>query len=171
MLETTTNKARQKRLEEAEQENAGLCESADATGFDAEQLSDIARRFRIDLIVLFGSRAKNRARPDSDVDIGVWFERPEIGRDPQRYEAEREIRQTISRLIPSRYELDIVFLNGTQSLLLRQIATTGVPLYARSGAMWPLFRLFANRRYRADEKYRRRTADFLRRRYGGRVVA
>jgi hypothetical protein len=38
---------------------------------DRERLAEIARQFGLDLIVLFGSHAKDRARPGSDLDVAV----------------------------------------------------------------------------------------------------
>ena len=38
---------------------------------DRERLAEIAQQFGLDLIVLFGSHAKDRARPGSDLDVAV----------------------------------------------------------------------------------------------------
>ena len=132
---------------------------------DHERLRAVADEHSFDLVVLFGSRAKGRARADSDVDIGVWCEWPQLTSERQRYERERIIRRAISRALPSDCDLHFAFLNHAGSLLLRSIAETGVPLYRRDASTWPRFRVYANRRYRADGRFRRRLADSLRKKY------
>ncbi len=42
---------------------------------DAAKLKRIARRYGIELVILFGSRARGDARPNSDLDLGVLFAR------------------------------------------------------------------------------------------------
>ncbi|HEX29826.1 TPA: nucleotidyltransferase domain-containing protein, partial [Candidatus Poribacteria bacterium] len=48
---------------------------------DRKQLAEICHRFRINPVVLFGSRAKGWSTPDSDYDIGVWLEDYPFGGD------------------------------------------------------------------------------------------
>lgn len=40
----------------------------------ADELADVCRRYHVVRLELFGSRARNDARPDSDVDVLVTFE-------------------------------------------------------------------------------------------------
>lgn len=42
---------------------------------DAQKLKNLAHRYGIELMILFGSRARGDARPDSDLDLGVLFQR------------------------------------------------------------------------------------------------
>jgi uncharacterized protein len=41
---------------------------------DRDRLAELCRRYHVEKLELFGSRAKGTARPDSDVDLLVTFE-------------------------------------------------------------------------------------------------
>ncbi len=164
MLPTRT--ATEDRLQQPEPGLPPRTHTRPAAIFDTRKLRAIAKRYDLDLIVLFGSHAKGRARLDSDVDIGVWFEHP-----PQRmngrYEREREIRKELWQSVPNDGpEADIVFLNRAEAIVLRAILETGIPLYVRDEVAWLEFRLYANRRYRREATYRERMKRSLRRKYG-----
>jgi len=133
----------------------------DRPAVDHERLRAVADEYGLDLVVLFGSHAKGRARVDSDVDIGVWSEHPKTLHDIQRYERERALRRALGRAIAHEQELQVVFQNRCDSLLMRQIVVSGKPLFTRTGATWAVFCSYANRRYYDDEKYRKRIAAFL----------
>jgi uncharacterized protein len=51
----------------------------DALRFDASTLKQLCQRHAVRRLALFGSRLKGNARPDSDIDLLVEFER---GREP-----------------------------------------------------------------------------------------
>jgi Nucleotidyltransferase domain len=52
---------------------------SDPLRFDATALTQLCRRHAVSRLALFGSRLKGSARPDSDIDLLVEFER---GREP-----------------------------------------------------------------------------------------
>ncbi len=45
---------------------------------DRTRLNDLCRRYHVSKLELFGSRARGTARPDSDVDLLVTFERDAV---------------------------------------------------------------------------------------------
>ena len=74
----------------------------------------------IHIAFLFGSAARNRLRPDSDVDIAVAGSRP-LSID--------EMMSTTRRLSQAvRREVDLVDLRVTEGLILREILTKGTAL-------------------------------------------
>ena len=52
---------------------------ADALPFDSDAMARLCRRHAVRRLALFGSRSRGTARPDSDIDLLVEFER---GREP-----------------------------------------------------------------------------------------
>ncbi len=127
---------------------------------DEKLLRRVARKYGLDLVVLFGSHASRRARAGSDVDIAVR-------RRPGRAHANSlklELAGAMEQVFPERAEVDVVFLNEASSLLLFQVATTGRPLYERQPLLFWQFQSYAARRYDDDFKYRLRRDAYLQRR-------
>jgi len=94
------------------------------TSEQQQGLRDLGERYRLDLLLLFGSRARGRERAGSDHDIGVVdFSHPLTEADE-------------SRLVGEMYELfrtdavDLVVLRRVSPLLQFTVATEGIVLYA-----------------------------------------
>jgi predicted nucleotidyltransferase len=125
-----------------------------------EAVAAVAEQTGIDLVILFGSAARGRLRPDSDVDIAARFAHGRPGFETEALAA-GELHQALK---PPR-ELDLVVLNGASPLLLAQVAAEGIVLYTAAPEVWPLFRLYARRRFEDTEKYRRRRWEALKQRF------
>ncbi len=92
------------------------------------------------LAVLFGSRAKARARPDSDVDIAVVPGPPAFS-----FADEFDIATSLSRGLGR--EVDVVRADRASTLLRWHIARDGVLLVADPAWEWPRFRASAASEY------------------------
>lgn len=94
-----------------------------------EMIRRIAQRFDPVLIVLFGSQANGRARPDSDVDLVVVFDSLS---DKRRMRV--AIREALADL---PIDKDILVAtageisNGTGGLMLAKAMEKGIPVYGR----------------------------------------
>ena len=76
------------------------------------------------LVFLFGSSARNRLRPSSDVDIGILFKTvPEI-------EATNALKEELSSIL--RREVDLVVLGHASPILRMQILKHGIVIFSRS---------------------------------------
>ena len=117
--------------------------------FDAEKLKEVARRYDLDLIVLFGSWAKGRARKDSDVDVAVRARKRRWG------DAEWELGlvSDVADALESSGEVDVAFLNGADPLLLFEVASDGLPLFEAEPAGFAQFCSYAARRYEDNRKW------------------
>jgi uncharacterized protein len=84
------------------------------------------------MAVLFGSRAKGRARQGSDVDVGIlWADGiSSTQKDNVLDRMERAVRATA----------DAIDLDDAPPLLRMEVAKTGVLVLARSSDAWPRFR-------------------------------
>jgi predicted nucleotidyltransferase len=97
-----------------------------------EELSkSIAALPEVELVVLFGSEARGRARRGSDVDLAVKLA-------PETAETRRRVRQAIAGWIGK--PVDLVFLKDAPPLLRMEIARHGKALFQRHPHGWANFK-------------------------------
>ena len=80
---------------------------------EGKLLKHVARKYGLDLVVLFGSHASGRARAGSDVDIAVRRRPGRIHNDSLKL----EIASALERAFPEAAEVDVAFLNEASSLI------------------------------------------------------
>ncbi len=99
---------------------------------DLEPLKQaLAAQPAVQLAVLFGSQARGRSGPRSDLDLGLVLE-PDTPTDRCRVEV------AVGRA--ARREVDFVYLDEAPPLLRFQIARDGVVLATREERLWPRFK-------------------------------
>jgi predicted nucleotidyltransferase len=113
-----------------------------------QKLKDVAKRFDLDLIVLFGSQATGLARADSDMDIAVRTRTP---REARTIEWELALMAALDEAIEG--DLDFVLLNDAPPLLLFEIATEGTPLHEAKPDTFLEFQLYAAKRHYDSQKF------------------
>jgi uncharacterized protein len=99
----------------------------------------------VELVVLFGSVARGRPRPDSDLDIAVGCDGP-AGPDALYLLLAPRLATSL---------LDLVDLRRASSLLAFQVARHGQVLYERDAGAFRSFQSLASRRYCDTDKLRR----------------
>ncbi|HVS14900.1 MAG TPA: nucleotidyltransferase domain-containing protein [Thermoanaerobaculia bacterium] len=104
----------------------------------------------VELAALFGSAARDRARPDSDVDVGLVVDDP----SPERF---AEISARLHRALGR--DIDLVDLSAAPPLLRFELARDGVPLVERRPYRWADFRAQAMLDWWDWEPYARRLHD------------
>ena len=121
---------------------------------DKKKLRGVAQKFKLDLIILFGSKACHQQKKSSDLDLAV-----RTGIKERGFEWEFGL---IRALVESLDEanLDLIILNEADSLLLFEIASEGVPLYEKEEGLFVDFQVYAVKRnndaqkfYRLEEEY------------------
>lgn len=112
---------------------------------------------RVELLVLFGSRARDRGREGSDVDLGVVL-------GPGEPSLER--LDAVRGAIRADVEPDLVVLDRADPLLLYEVARDGRPVYESASGAFERFRVRAVKRYMDTAWIRRLEAEALRARYG-----
>lgn len=125
-------------------------------------MSEIARCYNLDLIVIFGSRVRGREVSGSDIDVAVRFVQREWG----NVDLELNLLSDLAKTIESDGDLDVAFLNGAAPLLLYQVACTGVPLYEHTPGDFALFQSYAACRYYDSQKFFAAQDRYLREHYG-----
>ena len=79
------------------------------------------KRGDIDLMIIFGSRAKKRERPDSDLDLGVWHS------SKWSVDFHRECVEQITDFMPTA--IDLIDLSKIDGPLLQEILCNGNKIY------------------------------------------
>jgi predicted nucleotidyltransferase len=75
----------------------------------------------IDLMIIFGSRAKDRQRPDSDLDLGIWRS------SKWSVNFHRECVEQITSFLPTA--IDLIDLSKIDGPLLQEILCNGKKIY------------------------------------------
>lgn len=101
-------------------------------------VANIARKYGLKMVVLFGSVAKNRANQNSDIDIAI------LSFEPFFLKKELELRYELQSLFEK--EVDLVFLQDAGALLLGQIAREGKLLFGKKKD-FDAFRIYAMKSY------------------------
>jgi predicted nucleotidyltransferase len=110
------------------------------------RLADLDRAApAVELVVLFGSRTRGRARPGSDLDVAA--------RADDLLDLEALYLLLAPRLGTDR--LDLVDLRRAGSVLAFEVARHGQPLFERSPGAFRSFQALASRRYCDTAKLRR----------------
>jgi len=107
--------------------------STDAEHSAAEQnrtLEAIARRYHLSLILLFGSHATGRTTSESDVDIAVQTECPEMIAD---LDDQLNMAAELSSCLGNG-EIDLVFLNEADPLLKSEVGRDAKVLFEKEDA-------------------------------------
>jgi len=84
------------------------------------------------LAVLFGSTARGKAGPRSDVDLGVLL-------DPDTPDARLRVETELGRAVGDR-SVDVIFLKEAPPLLRFEIAKEGVVLHQDRDGLWTDFK-------------------------------
>ena len=107
--------------------------------------------FKISVLVLFGSLATGRARPDSDLDVAVLTSTT----DPvPRRKLQQRIAVALADFAPEG-RVDVVFVDEAPDLLRQRIMESGRVLLNRDPASWKEWRIRTMREYGDREPVRR----------------
>jgi predicted nucleotidyltransferase len=114
----------------------------------------------VEVVALFGSAATGRLRPDSDLDLYVRL-RPGKSWDLAR---RLSVASDVSRLLGREVDL-VVEDEHTSTILRRQVAQHGQPLWERRPGAWIDLQVAAVRAYTDLEPYLRRIGEATRERW------
>jgi predicted nucleotidyltransferase len=82
---------------------------------DLQALSDVAHKHGLVLVIRFGSTVTGGVHPQSDVDLGVLFERM-----PTSLDEELSLAADLQAVEPGK-PIDVTLLNRADPLLLKQV--------------------------------------------------
>jgi len=103
-------------------------------------IESLARKYNLELVILFGSQASKKTHKQSDLDIAVLAENDLSGEDEWR------VANEIS-LISGIKDVEIVNLKTASPILLKEITDNGINLYEKDSG------LFSTQRMRAFKMF------------------
>ena len=112
----------------------------------SEQITPIAEKHGIILLLRFGSSVTGMLHERSDVDLAVL-----LAQVPRSLEAHAELLHDLQQLFPDR-EVDLALLNRADPLFLRKI-TEACRLLHGSVRQFQRFKIYAFKRYQDHRKY------------------
>lgn len=94
------------------------------------EIIDVAKKYHVAKVILFGSRARGDYRRNSDIDIAVFFLKGYLEKERAAFMLD------ISEELPTLYEINVVFVNNeTDERLLKNIHDDGVTLFMRESKL------------------------------------
>ena len=111
-----------------------------------EQLASLAESYGIRLLILFGSAVSGREHPNSDVDLGLLLENPNLDLSKQS-----ALRHELQSLFPER-EVDVAVINHADPLFLKQITERCRLVYGDPSEFYSL-KMYGFRRYQDHSRF------------------
>jgi uncharacterized protein len=111
----------------------------------ADALSELARRYGLELVLAFGSAVTGRLHARSDTDVAV------LPRRPLSMSEQLDLQAELQRLFPER-PLDLALLDRADPLFLKKVLDSAVLLHGSTTRLAEL-RIHAWRRYVDHERF------------------
>lgn len=124
---------------------------------DWHSLKSAVQRFNLDLVVLFGSRARGLTASRSDVDVAVHVKGLREEPRPQWW---WDLLEAMERVVGEKMHL--LLLNRAGPLVSYEVACWGMRVYEEREDGFCEFQVLAARRYEDTAEYRRVEDEFLR---------
>jgi len=105
-----------------------------------KEIGEIAQKYGLDLVVLFGSQATGRTHPKSDVDIGYTAPKS------LEFKTQVEILAELFRVL-DRDDVEFVNLQRVSPVMKKIVADEGVLLYEREAGSFQFFCMYAFKLY------------------------
>jgi predicted nucleotidyltransferase len=108
------------------------------------------------VLLLFGSRARGDARPDSDLDVAVLTSgrKDDENASPVRHQLQKTLAVALSDLAPEG-RVDVVFLDETPDTLRQRVMEHGRMVLCREPEAWQALRVATMKEY-GDREWARR---------------
>ncbi|RLC38237.1 hypothetical protein DRH27_02780 [Candidatus Falkowbacteria bacterium] len=121
-----------------------------------KKLSQIAKKYNLKLIILFGSFASGKTHKESDLDIAIQYKR-EPG--SSAFNDELALIGEFTKIFNGK-KVDLCLINRANPLLLKQINQNCVLLYGDLSDFYN-FKIYAFNRYNDYKIYFKMESDFV----------
>lgn len=119
-----------------------------------QEVNSVCRKYRVEFLALFGSRAMGEIHKQSDIDLAAFFRHDVLARE------ELDFFYELVRLFETD-RLDLVVLDKASPLLLKEVALYGVPLFEQHEAAFDNFVMQAVAKYQDTKENRRMEKELL----------
>ncbi len=107
-----------------------------------EKINEIAPKYHLKLVLLFGSRVDGKIHKESDYDIAYLPEKK------LSFDEEIDINFQFTNIFPQkRYRVDTVDLRKTSPLFLAMIFKKCQVLFQKDNLIFPTYRVYAFKKY------------------------
>ncbi len=97
----------------------------------AEKIIQMAPEFNVVFAYLFGSKAREKTHPLSDIDVAVFYNSSISAND--RFQGHLKLIERLQRLLPADKILDLVLLNEAPISMQFRIVSHGKIIYCSDG--------------------------------------
>lgn len=105
-----------------------------------DALCELANRYHLSLMVLFGSQSTGKTHSESDVDIAF------VSEQPLSVEQDVNLNYELTTIFGTD-RVDTVNVHHAPPLLMKRIFDEGRPLYQKTGQEFFRYRIYAMRRF------------------------
>jgi predicted nucleotidyltransferase len=122
--------------------------------FDKTKITELVLSYKIGLILIFGSYARDDVQKRNDLDIGIYLN--EMINPQDLWELQTRLMELFQR-----DDIDIVVLNDTSPFLLFNVLKHHIPLYISSEQLFDQFKTIAMKRYWQYNAHFKKFADIV----------
>ena len=108
--------------------------------FNSEKIKEFSEKHGLNLVVLFGSQARNETHAGSDTDIAI------MANDKKSVREISEMQMEFSEMFQIK-DIELVDLSGRTPLFLKQVSDDGKVLYEQKPGIFDEFQIYAFKRY------------------------
>jgi predicted nucleotidyltransferase len=106
---------------------------------DKEKIKAIATKYGLNLIILFGSQARNKIHKQSDVDIALAFSAKD---DEENFHRQIQVTTELVEIM-KRGDIEAVDMTQISPTMMRNIAEDGVILFEKEEGLFSKWKLLA----------------------------
>ncbi len=122
-------------------------------------LKEIAQKYSIELLLLFGSQVSKKTHPESDFDIGY------LGKKTLSIEKEGQLMIDLAQILKIPLEnIELISLRGAAPLILKEVFTNSLVLYAKDNLIFDRYKIFALRYFEESQTIFEQTRKILEKR-------
>lgn len=109
------------------------------------KIRELAEKYHLLILALFGSQVTGKTHPQSDVDIAFLSAKPMSLNETAKMQFDFSEKLKIKNL-------EMVSLNGSHPLLLKQVAQKSISLYEKETSSFARFKIYAFKRHMEAKK-------------------
>ena len=123
------------------------------------EIAELADKYKLSLVLVFGSRASGKIHSGSDIDIAY------LSSVTLSLEDESQLVLDLANILKTNL-VDLVSIRASSPLLLKEIADNAVVLYESEKSLFSEFRLYSFKKFFESKRLFALRSDYLKKRLG-----